>query len=365
LIKIPKDKTLKREGATSTGVKIFSSGIWWMISAIAFFGAVIALLILAAGMNGYFGSTGLRLTNKNDFSKLNSNQVQTDTISARDPGSGPNAANPIVYSASADKPRIEGNTIHIDSRINKLFNDYLANPNVLDSAKKPFAHEFIDVKTTDSKFSSLSQLPLHQPSISTLYRGVGIRVIGLDRVKCSWRRIDKDDNRCPVNWQPYKQYPILFSSDSIDIISVEAAADASVITGCLTACSADYFPNVESAPEDKTPNQKRQPGVSDINNIKSLLSEAAIYKMSMLTWELLSADDKFDSQSENLGYQKIVPYQIIVPQSLLQNIGNDWKTFVQKAQNSYVLKMQSRLSLGGLAFDPLLDTPVKAIHFNY
>lgn len=351
-----------------------SSWLWWVVAIVSLTAAVGVVLISAVGFEGYFGTTGIRRATSAEFNaKFASGLTQDDIVQLREPDSGSTSEKPVVYLSKADIIERQNGLYKLDRRLARLFNLYLANRDVIDPSIKPVAHDFIEIRTTDSRYSSLSMPPDNQPSVSTLYRGVGVRVTGLDKIKCSYMRPCDGPTcnmTCPKEWTKFKQYPVLFTPDDIDTVATNATADFATIPGCLTQCAVDYYPYVDSKIIDSSQNSKRQPAETTLDQFRSLASSASDYKLAALANELLYTDDQVGTKPAYQGSAKLTPFSIIVPENiktLLEKQG-DWTRLLSHADSAYFLPLQKRSSLAGLWFDQYLNGKEgsdRSIHINY
>jgi len=221
-------------------------------------------------------------------------------------------------------------------------------------------HESIDLWTDQATATSdLWHPPENLPSTSTLYRGVGVRITGADRVKCT---IHPRTDRCP------DQPPRTFDEKNIsfaasDLMRPDEPYDR---VNCQVLCAVDYYPILEEVtkPADASFLSNLNPGVFDYLTIAEGGRRAAVYKMAQITYELLQIDEAGCGASlAATGGDRRIPYTIILPQWVMKEMEGAWTDFMTLARTCFPNSLQTSSPLAGLSYDPNLDG--QGLHFNY
>jgi len=336
------------------GGKFWRKVRWYLVGGALIFGLVTLLLGLAQ-LAGYMGTTTLRATETNstvwrDFTSLIS---QEGTKGA-------------PYSWVSDPPAETSTTVKFDSRLVEALT-YLSETNDTTCGWSG-QHESIGLWTDQATASSdLSYPSQNLPSTSTLYRGVGVRITGADRVKCT---IHPRTDRCPDQVaRTFDQKNISFASSNL--MKPDKLYD---VVNCQVSCAVDYYPSnpTNASLDEVTPpadadfiaQKDLNPGVFDYVTIAESGQRAAIYKTAQIAYELMQTDEAgcYDAAAGE-GSKRHIPLTIIFPQWMVKDLGGSWADFLTLAGEKFPNSLQASSPLAGLSSDPNLNG--QGLHFNY
>jgi len=336
------------------GGKFWRKVRWYLVAVALVFGLIMLLLGLAQ-LAGYMGTTTLRAmetgsTTWRDFTALFSQE-------------GVKGA---PYDWVGDPPMETSSTVKFDSRAVEALT-YLSEANDT-SCGWSGQHESIGLWTDQTTTNSdLSHPPENLPSTSTLYRGVGVRITGADRVKCT---IHPLTDRCSVALpQTFDKKNISFASS--DLMKPDKPYDAA---NCQVLCAVDYYPLFPSdAPPEETvapqdapfiTDKGLNPGVFDYLTIMEGGQRAAIYKLTQIAYELMQIDEAGClAPQATTGSDRRIPRTIIFPDWVVRGLGNTWTDLLSLARTRFPNSLQTSSPLAGLSYDPNLDG--QGLHLNY
>ena len=315
--------------------------------------AGIFLLIGLIQSLGFFGSTSLRSVSVGD-------KAWTDFTGLFGSSKGK------PYSWNNDKkPEIGYGIVKFDKRTIRALT-YLSKPNQV-SCGWSGQHEKITLSIEDTAISSLSPSPDNLRSASTIDRGLGVRVVSADKIKCT--KVPKNkycDTKVPLQAEKFDHKSIPLVIDKVlEPNKPHANPD------CDYICAVDYYPNspVDGIDESTPPTisgaiSSLNPGEFQYADIASNGKKAGIYKTALLSYELMTIDDKgCETTDGNEGYKRVIPTTLILSKWVTDEMGNLWKGFEKLAEDKFPYKFQMNSRLSGLSSDPLLDE--RGLHFNY
>jgi hypothetical protein len=241
-------------------------------------------------------------------------------------------------------------------------------------------HESLELDIESGKFTDLIVPPSRTMSLSTLYRGVGVRFSKADYVKCTIEPIDP--TICP------EKQPRSFTKIRIPLTTAEMGSIKPTETynpACKVTCATDYYPRnpIDKAgdPSEITPpkystavtnlvpaafNSGTQTPIEfDYQQINSAIHRAAAQKIILLSVELMNIDQKgcANSSAENTGSKRLIPITLILPDWILSDLGQGWQSMRRSAVTKFPFNFQNGSPLAGLTHDPNLNT--KGLHYNY
>jgi hypothetical protein len=309
------------------------------------------LFIFSIGLIGNFGYTGT--------TSLRATKIDSDEWRALESAVGGVSGSPLIWGSGF--PQKQSDTMKFDSRIVNVLLYLSRVSDVNCGSSKP--HEYIELDVSaDDDISDLSYPIENLPSSSTILRGVGVRITGLDRIKCT--QICPDE---PPKTFNDPGYPISFRYS--DLLEPEDF----VPVDCRVVCAVGYYPlsPVDAASIDLVkPNYvsdilKYDPGTFDYAQIKKASRDAAVLKAAQLGQEILNIDQAgCYSGSEREGNQKMIPTTMIFPQWIQGVLKNDWQgIFLSLAKERFPYNFQDDSPTAGLSYDPFLNN--KGLHFNF
>ncbi len=373
-----------------------------MAVSILVVGAGVALSS-SLGILGYNGTTGLQMTPKADWNEFHRTYFE--------------GANPIYsFDDRKKQPDVTSdNMVEFDKRLVNLLT-YLA--------KKP-----ANVSTCPSWPKGATQTPdkiglsivspagvdsdLYTPadnisSVSTIYRGVGLRITGRDKFKCTAYYQNPSTRFCDNMLQKKAdEFDILFADDG----SLDHSPDPTKLAEvCKIECAVNYYPDKpfnatdeESHARDKNNLERsKMPWgnlMPDSDNILYLevpnyAKAAASYKMIETVYQILDIDKNgcysnetmkklgrdisCDADGKNCSAK--MPFTIVLPNWVANEIKNKntpaevsgtstsiWKDLEKTAKANYLIDLQSvnRSPLAGISWDPdKVDSQGNLINWN-
>jgi len=263
------------------------------------------------------------------------------------------------YWEDGNAPTVSGGVVHFDERLIKSLT-YLSRAK---EAKCGWngTHEKIGLLVSAEATSDLSYPPQDLPVPSPLYRGLGLRIAGADRIKCTLQ--------CP------DRPPVKFNApgDEISFHYQNAIKPEEPVPGnCRVICAVDYYPAnpLDALPEETTKPasvdelEGLNPGEFDYKEIEEKSRQAAVYKTAQTVYELLSADKPgCDSPEANLGNKRIIPTTIIIPQWIQKELGDTWAKLLEAGRGQFPFNFQDSSPTAGLSYDPYLN--LQGVQINY
>jgi hypothetical protein len=267
--------------------------------------------------------------------------------------------------------------VNFDKRLVKSLN-YLKGSNDLICGWNG-RHESIELDIESGKYTDLIVPPTRTMSLSTLYRGVGLRISKVDYVKCTIEPVDP--NNCSYT-QPTSFTKVAIPLGAKQLGSIQPTETYS--PGCKVTCAADYYPH---NPTDKVgePSEVIAPKYStavtsllpagftsdqtsqefDYQAINSKIHNVAAQKVILLAVELMNIDQKgcVNKKADNTGSNRLIPITLILPDWVLNDLGQAWQGMKRSAVNKFPFSFQSGSPLAGLTHDPNLND--KGLHYNY
>lgn len=309
------------------------------------------LFIFSIGLIGNFGYTGT--------TSLRATKIDSEEWRALESAGGGVLGSPLIWDSGF--PQRQSDTMKFDSRIVNVLLYLSRVSDVSCGSSKP--HEYIAVDVSaDDDISDLSYPTENLPSSSTISRGVGARITGLDRIKCT--QICPDE---PPKTFNDPGYPI--SLRYSDLLEPEDF----VPVDCRVVCAVGYYPlsPVDAASIDLVKPiyvsdiLKYDPGMFDYAQIKKASRDAAVLKAAQLGQEILNIDQAgCYSGSKREENQKMIPTTMIFPQWIQGVLKNDWQSvFLSLAKERFPYNFQAGSPTAGLSYDPFLNN--KGLHFNF
>jgi len=321
---------------------------------------------------GYTGTTPIHPITLAEWKSFKSKFIKTslkDTI----PGS--------PYYLVDGEPEKTTQTVKFDARLTQIL-QYLAKDKSGTDAQTcgtNRAHESLSLsnKSPVSCISDLSHPSTSVRSSSTVCRGVGLRIVSADRIKCT--KVCYTTTPPTVTAFNPPGFEIPLGIDDVNAIK----ADLPVPADCQVYCAVDYYPII---PTDITPRPEELVPPLVNNKIKLLdpsvlggflyqepffseaVEKAAIYKTAQIAYELMNVDSKnCDSSSGNVGNKRKIPYTVIFPNwvhSSSEFSDNDMpQFFLNEGKKEFPFNLQVVSPLAGETYDPALNTI--GLHFNY
>ena len=374
----------------------------WPI-ALGLLGAgVIFFLIMALGSLGFMGTTSTRLTSEANWQKFYSTYISSGTASKDQPYQ--------IIDQPSDWPReTSDKMVYFDRRLIS-FLTYLAKgpatvgtcPSWPQGAGDPRA-DVIKLSVASAVNSDLYYPADNMPSVSTIYRGVGLRIVGMDKVKCTAYFPNpalSDPCSKPIE-KKFQEFDIVFDPGK-NYLSPQPTSPAPTGTCRPTLCAVNRYPDNpidepdanEKDAQTYNPQEKSEPWgnlmppdtfVYDPASMKDVARQAAVYKMTELVYQIFAIDEAGCATTDGLrGYKKITPYSVVIPQwaademkkaNLPGKSTTVWNDLKDLAGKSYVVNLQKNSPLAGLYWDPTTldyhDQPVqrtstlKGAHVNY
>jgi len=318
---------------------------WPLVLAFTAFAFVVFLIGIMSAL-GYQGSTPLRAVSAN-------NKLWTDFEKLFKQAKGA----PYFWYDNVAPPQKYG-LVKFDKRLIRALT-YLSQQK---DAKCGWngQHQKIGLKVGGPVDSDLSYQIGNLRSVSTLYRGVGVRIVAADEIKCT---IICQDG-----------IPHVFDQKLIELsqsktLSPDKPYDQ---TRCHVTCAVDYYPySPVDAPSDEITHpvsaqmvSSYDPGEFDYQTIAENGKKAAVYKAVQIGYELMQIDEAgCEKATGNKGFNRAIPNTIIFPRWIMSMMGDDWQKFLDLAKLRFPYNFQKGSPLAGLAYDPLLD--YKGLHLNY
>jgi len=335
---------------------------------------------------GYTGTTGLHSMSVADWDAFKSKLFQSDATSAK-------RGAPYYFSGTKKAPTVSGKSVVFDVRLTKIL-QYLSEGTDSPKCGTTGRHEQIGLSIDASPASDLSHPVTNAQSSSTVYRGVGVRVVSADRIKCTRVTPYPPDFLTPPIAVSFNApgFAIPLDGKSIEI-KPPVPANSRVF------CAVDYYPrdpvyHLQPAditdPRDLTPprsasiigllDPSHAPGslgtADDYFNyddyagfaeFNEKVPKAGIYKTAQLAYEIMHADDAgCDTKEGNKENKRIIPFTVIFPEWVWSDRGFADKGlvtfFLNLSKKSFPFFLQGESPTAGMAYDPLLKI---GLHFNY
>ena len=367
---------------------------------------IVFFLVSALGSLGFMGTTQTRLIKESDWNSFNSTYFSTNTSKGQ----------PYEIIDRPDNwPReTSDKMVYFDKRLVALLT-YLAKGPAASGGCPNWPAGSGDPRADKIKLSVASQVnsglyhPVDNlPSVSTIYRGVGVRVVGMDKIKCTVYY--PDPNPAVACLKPiekkFQEFDIVFDPAK-NYLSPQPSAPAPTGVCKPTLCAVNRYPDKpdgtdanEQNAEIYNPLEKNEAWGNllppdtfayDPSGMKDIARSAAIYKMTELVYQMLSIDKSGCADEDGLrGYKKITPFSIVLPQWVVcgeksgEGLMNAkvpgstqsvWNNLKELAGKSYVINLQKNSPLAGLYWDPVTfdyhgqavnrTSTLKGVHVNF
>lgn len=307
---------------------------------------------------GYQGTTNLR--------RVDQDSVEWQNFVSSE---GTERGKPFQWKNGVE-PRVENGKIMFDTRMVRALT-YLKNDKG-DTCGGKRGHELLELDVSSPVKSDLSVPTWKTRPVSTIYRGVGVRISKADYIKCT---IEPEDSShpelCPSapTKRTFEKYAIpLLAPDVTHLTAVPPSP------GCKITCAVDYYPG---SPPVTDPAEANKPTYSTavtslveeikpfpIQELSSKGAQAGVFKSIQLAVELLNIDSpECENRDGNEGSKRLVPLTLIEPAWVVKKLGNSWDKMIETAKVKLPYNFQTGSPLAGLCADELLD--LKGFHFNY
>ena len=363
-----------------------------MILFLAF--SIAVFLFGLAGAFGASGTTALQPVTANAWKDFQTNYFGDI------PGASLGKGHPYDWEPSA--PIDHAGVVYFDKRLITMLK-YLAQPRANAVCGWTGQHDYIQLSRDCPPIGCTSTPPSNAPSASTVSRGVGIMISQADYIKCEIESRDIQHpcpNQCGGLPAPFDRIGITFKRNEISDILDSVAKKSSLIPDlCIVKCAVDYYPNPQTCNVDEAERTKTQkaPDIQNANldpsdpkgwfpyeDMNNQYSRAVAYKATQIGWELMTVDQKEcavdpgnnfakrktsnNEDAENVGNQRMIPYQIIFPAwiwgQMSEGGGDVGQKLLNLANTNFPNHYQQNSTLAGLApYNPLLND--KGLHFNY
>jgi len=226
-------------------------------------------------------------------------------------------------------------------------------------------HQIVGLKVGGPVNSDTSYPPENLPSVATLYRGTGVRIVAADEIKCT--KIPLNSN-CDVSQPTVFDHKLVPFGENTTLNPDKPYDQAD----CKVTCAVDYYPdNPINAPADEinSPDvspivSRYNPGEFDYQTIAENGKQAAVYKAAEIGYELMQVDEAgCDSPTGNKGFNRKIPFTLIYPQWIMGRMGDGWGDLVNLANIRFPHNFQKSSPLAGLTYDPLLNDD--GLHLNF
>lgn len=346
-------------------------------------------LTSALGTLGFNGTTDLRMISFADWTKFSGKYIDSATGSKGKPYE-------IIGSLKAPRKTVD-NMAYFDRRLVVLLSYLSDGPKTRGSCQGWYPSALNDPRTDKIKLNitSLVDSDLYTPpdnlkSVSTVYRGVGVRFEGMDKIKCTKRCIDP--RICDSDISKFKEYEINFDENKgfLDPKPTDVCPP-----GYECTCAVNRYP---LTPRDEldvneilaevynpiernsTPWGKLMPSDGFAYSTAMADSEgkqAAVYKMTQLVYQIMSIDDKgclsqdvrtrygksFPYLESEKRFEKVTPYQVIFPEWVKLKLDGTatgtggkekkiWNDLTKMGSEKYLINLQKNSSLAGVIWDP-------------
>jgi|GEM_PF-2388054 len=365
-------------------------------------------MMSAVGIIGYYGTTSLRMIKTADWVAFESGFFSSGQ-----------RGEPYEFVGTTKEPRqASDKTVYFDSRLIDMLT-YLAN-GPANKANCPGWTNFgdpkhdkikLDIDSSDAD-SDLYTQPDNPPSVSTIHRGVGVRIAGADKVKCTVFYPNPDPHigcREPIPMKFY-EFDILFDEGEGFLSPRPAPPRPAGV--CKIECGVNRFPdrprdvlpeewNVseEIAAEKPRPYSTLNPGVFQYEELSSKARDIAIYKETQIAYAILSIDKADCASEDGLDRNdKLIPFSMIFPEWMYKELettsmqggsASIWDDLTNIARNvntqtggkqergGYLANWQDRSPLAGVSWDPetvdrygtsispARSSPLEILHVNY
>lgn len=278
--------------------------------------------------------------------------------------------------SDSSRPKTETDKIYFDERLISISKYLSDGPKQKNScaynAYGDSRHDRIDVSVAANKTSDLTKSEGNPASPSTVERGVGLRMTGADKIKCTKVHV--------VHGTITKFLDFDLSFDPSNHIDKSKATICPSMHVCF--CATDYYPlmptdapageiNAQAAIAQEAASNpalaKVNPGVVsyDPASIYDYAHSAAIYKIAQITAQVLSVDKSGCQNSQvNKENKKIIPLSVIIPAYAQQKLDSTWTDYLMNlAKTQLPHNLQENSPLAGLSFDEALNE--KGVHINY
>jgi hypothetical protein len=352
----------KSEGNKSMLLKAYQFIRWPAVLGILALSATFFFTGLLNSL-GYNGTTELRKT------YINSTEWSSFTNSF---SSTPSRGTPFKWAGM--QPSVSGEYVNFDQRLIKTL-EYLKNGSVSKSATCGWnsSHENLPIDVNyASEWSIYTTPPDKTTPISTIYRGVGLRISQADYIKCT---IHPKTPYC--SYQVPEKFPIgdpdgfPISLSSNNPLNPTQPYDKA---NCQVTCASDYYPLLADPAESTPPVHNSEviklanydPKIPfDYEQINSFSRKAALLKSILITYELTHIDDPgCESAQGNTGYDRLVPITLITQKWVREDLGDDnWGKMIDMAEKKFPFGFQRSSPLAALSYDSVLN--VLGIHWNF
>jgi len=275
--------------------------------------------------------------------------------------------------AGGKSPRIDDSLVKFDKRLIRVLT-YTA------KTGDPLCvwngtHEKLTISVDSPEMSDLITFPGKQQSVSTLYRGTGVRITSADEVKCTIepRPAAVYTFECP--------FPRVFDQMTISLLAGQKVDLKDYDKGnCQVICAVDYYPTSSTPPvgtidiinPDVKTDMLNRLNPSSVQNgrfflyeeLPSKIQRAGIYKTAQLMYEIMKIDDaNCDKDTVNTGNERAIPITMIIPQWVQAELKDDWQTMLDLATQQFRFTFQPGSPLAALAADPNLND--KGLQINF
>lgn len=323
-------------------------------------------MMSAVGIIGYYGTTSLRMIKAADWSAFESGFFSSGQ-----------RGEPYEFVGTAKEPRqASDKTVYFDSRLIKMLT-YLAN-GPANKANCPGWTNFGDARRETIKLdinysdtdSDLYTQPDNPPSVSTIYRGVGVRIAGADRVKCT--KICFETECGCMQPREFEVFDIKFDNGFLDPLPSNPCPP-----GCICGCAVNRFPwfpvdvpneekdvETEIATEKIRPYSTLNPGIFPYESLLSVAKQIASYKETQIAYAILSIDKAGCASEDGLDRNdKLIPFSMIFPEWVAnylrtnktttgEYVWDDLITLTDPKKNGYLADWQEKSPLAGVSWDP-------------
>lgn len=339
----------------------------WPIVLAILGGSVVLFLVGMIQTLGYNGTTSLQPVRSDekkwtDFEKLFASKKSAP------------------FSWDGLEPKITNSLVQFDKRLIRILS-YLAQTGN-SSCVWDGTHEKLSLSVDAPMYSDLIKAPYKQASVSTLYRGTGVRITSADEVKCTIKPRGAGGGIAGAiasafggSTCPYK-VPTVFDNKPISLLSnVTVLPDKPYdIASCEVTCAVDYYPDFPTGTPDVIKPNVTIKELDDLNpsagapfkyeEISEKTRQAAIYKTAQLMFQIMKVDDaNCEKSSANERGDRAIPITMIVPNWVMAKLGDTWVTLTDLAEQKFRFTFQTGSPLAGLAPDPNLDD--KGLQINF
>jgi len=279
------------------------------------------------------------------------------------------------YKWDGSGPKTEDNIVKFDKRLIRVLTYLKQTGNK--SCVWDGTHEKIGLSVDSPELSDLITAPYKQQSVSTLYRGTGVRITSVDEVKCSIKPrppaggLAGAISAATGNTCPYPQ-PTVFDSRSISLLSNTTLLPLLPydIKDCEVNCAVDYYPDKPAGAADTDPPtiigalKHLDPSPFKYEEMTQKIREAGIYKTAQLMYEIMRIDDPdCETSSGNVRGDRAIPITMIAQNWVVAELKDTWQDLMTLAETRFRFTFQSGSPLAGLTMDKNLDD--KGLQINF